>query len=86
MCLSGLGAMRLVSIVGHRCNIKGKEMAWSFAGMWLVSTVGLRCIMSRVGQDRIYTPYMTVYLVISLPKIPYIHRIYMVLANPNHKG
>jgi len=25
---------------------------------------------------------MTVYLVISLPKSPYIHRIYMVLANP----
>jgi len=38
--------------------------------------------MPRVGQNRIYTPYMTVYLVISLPKIPYIHRIYMVLANP----
>jgi hypothetical protein len=36
----------------------------------------------RVGQNRIYTPYMTVYLVILLPKIPYIHRIYMVLANP----
>jgi hypothetical protein len=27
---------------------------------------------------------MTVYLVISLPKIPYMHRIYMVLANPTH--
>ena len=40
--------------------------------------------MGRVGQNRLYTPYMTVYLVISLPKIPYIHRIYMVLANPNH--
>jgi len=38
------------------------------------------CI-ARVGQNRIYTPYMTVYLMISLPKIPYIHRIYMVLAN-----
>jgi len=38
--------------------------------------------MTRVGQNRIYTPYMTVYLVISLPKIQYIHRIYMVLANP----
>jgi len=25
---------------------------------------------------------MTVYLVMSLPKIPYIYRIYMVLANP----
>ena len=40
--------------------------------------------MCRVGQNRIYSPYMTVYLVISLPKIPHIHRIYMVLANPTH--
>ena len=40
--------------------------------------------MLRVGQNRIYAPYMTVYLVISLPKIPYIHRIYMVLANPSN--
>ena len=40
--------------------------------------------MRRVGQDRVYTPYMTVYLVISLPKIPYIHRMYRVLANPTH--
>ena len=30
--------------------------------------------MCRVGQNRIYIPYMTIYLVISLPKIPYIHR------------
>jgi len=37
-----------------------------------------------VGQNRIYAPYMTVYTVISLPKIPYIHRVYMVLANPTH--
>jgi len=34
----------------------------------------------RVGQNRIYTPYTTVYFVFFLPKIPYIHRIYMVLA------
>ena len=33
----------------------------------------------RVGQKRIYTPYMTVFLVISLPKIPYIHRIYIYI-------
>jgi hypothetical protein len=37
-------------------------------------------LMVRVGQDRMYTPYMTVYLVVSLLKLPYIHRIYMVLA------
>jgi len=36
----------------------------------------------RVGQNRMYAPYMTVYLVVSLPQIPYIHRMYMVLANP----
>jgi len=41
-------------------------------------------IMCRVGQNRIYTPYIIVYLVVSLPKIPYIHRIYMVLVNPNN--
>jgi hypothetical protein len=48
----------------------------------------IRCLKklrtTRVGQNRIYTPYMTVYLMISLPKIPYIHRICMVLANPTH--
>ena len=38
----------------------------------------------RVGQNRIYTSYMTVFLVIFLPKIPYTHRTYMVLANPTH--
>jgi len=36
------------------------------------------------GQKRTYTPYMTVYSVISLPKLPYIQRIYMVLANRTH--
>jgi len=28
----------------------------------------------RVGQNLIYTPYMTVHFLISLPKIPYVHR------------
>jgi hypothetical protein len=40
--------------------------------------------MCRVGQNRMYTLYMAVYLVISLPKIPYVHCIYMVLANPTY--
>jgi hypothetical protein len=31
--------------------------------------------MHRVGQNRIFTPYMTVYMVIFLPKIPYTHPI-----------
>ena len=48
---------------------------------WWVS--GIR----RVGKNYIYTPYMTIYLIISLPKTPYVHRIsyiYMVLAKPNY--
>jgi hypothetical protein len=41
-------------------------------------------LISRVGQNRICTYIYSVYLVISKPKIPYVHRIYMVLANPTH--
>jgi len=41
-------------------------------------------LLFRIGHNRIYALYMTVYLVISLPKKLYIHRIYMVLANPNN--
>jgi hypothetical protein len=33
-------------------------------------------------EPYIHTPYITVYLVISLQNIPYTHRIYMVLSNP----
>jgi hypothetical protein len=40
----------------------------------------------RVGKNLICTPYMTVYLEISQPKIPYTHRVYRVLANPNYTG
>jgi len=38
----------------------------------------------RINQNRIYSLCMTVYLVISLPKVPYINRLYMVLANPSY--
>jgi hypothetical protein len=38
----------------------------------------------RVGQIRIYAPYMTVCFSISLPKVPYIHCIYMLKANSTH--
>jgi len=63
-----------------------------FLHSFLVGASLLACVraapccthMRRVGQNRIYTPYMTVYMVNSLPKIPYTHRIYMVLANPTH--
>jgi len=53
---------------------------------WLRKIGSGRFVIIRVGQNRMYTPYMTVYLMISLPKIPYIHRIYMVLANPSNNG
>jgi hypothetical protein len=49
------------------------------------------CQKLDAAGDVVYVPYLaflgwagTVYLVIFLPKLPYIHRIYMVLANPLH--
>jgi len=40
--------------------------------------------MLRVGQNRICTPYMAVCMVISLPKVPYIRRIYVCMVLANH--
>jgi hypothetical protein len=42
--------------------------------------------IGRVGQNRIYTLYMTVYLVNPLPKLPYIHRIYIWFWPTLHIG
>jgi len=39
-------------------------------------SVSFILMLSRVGQNRIYTPYMTVYLVISLQKMR-VYTVYM---------
>ena len=44
---------------------------------WYLSLCHLLLDMCRVGQNRISAPYMTVCMVISLLKIPYVHRIYL---------
>jgi len=36
-----------------------------------------RCYICRVGQTRMHTLCMTIYLVTSLPKVLYIHRMYI---------
>jgi uncharacterized membrane protein YccC len=46
----------------------GPEVGCILAGQFAVMA------MIRVGQNRIYTPYMTVYMVIILPNISYTHR------------
>jgi len=62
-----------------------QKTVWYIPGTYICIYSFVICIrISRVGQNHIYTPFMTVYLMISLPKIPYIHRIYMVLANPTY--
>ena len=67
-------------------EMRPKEFDTTFSILGPLNTLVRKSLhvsfMSRVGQNRIYTPYMTVYLIISLPEIPYIHHIYMVLANP----
>ena len=51
---------------------------------WCNFNIGDADPICRVGQDPICTPYMTVCMVMFLPKIPYIHCTYicMVWANP----
>ena len=44
--------------------------------LWLAESAA-QCNICRVGQNRIYTLYMTVCMVNSLPKILYTHRIYI---------
>jgi drug/metabolite transporter superfamily protein YnfA len=38
---------------------------------------GIPTLVFRVGQNRICTPYMTVYMVISLLDLPYVHHVYV---------
>jgi hypothetical protein len=39
----------------------------------------------RVGQNRINAePYVTIYLVIPLPKVQYVHRTYSGAGQPTH--
>ena len=57
---------------GFGSYLTGEEFVQGWPGAYIC----------RAGQNCIYTPYMAVCMVISLPKIPYVHRIYMVLANP----
>jgi hypothetical protein len=68
---SSVAAQRSRDDAGHTAGAP-KLGRWGMCGLQ----------MARVGQNRIYTPYMTVYLVISLPKLLYVNRIYIVLANP----
>ena len=66
---------------GGRCKVifglNTEVLRWEVQG-W----TGKRVVSStdRVGR-RIHPPYMTAYLQVSLPKIPYMHRMYGVLAN-----
>jgi hypothetical protein len=68
--------IRLLRKANDKSMSKGIAQA-SFRGGNLARLGACWLAMCRVGQNRTCTPYMTVYLVISLPKIPYIHRIYI---------
>jgi hypothetical protein len=57
----------------HRATPEGER---SVIAKWITVSAML---LYRVGQNRIYSPYITVYLVISLPKTLYIHRIYLCM-------
>jgi hypothetical protein len=78
----GLSGWRSL-VTDHRFRGSQERRVWCSRKHTYTCMVSQNSI-HRVGQNRLYTPYMTVYLMISLPKIPYIHRIYKVLANPKY--
>jgi len=53
---------------------KGRKTQGAAAHHFFACIYGLQII--RVGQNRIHTPYMTVYLVIPLPQIPCIYTVH----------
>jgi len=95
VCLVRVKSMGWVSCMERESQVWSQLQLWSWPQLWIqptarrvawVTNTGKHHSLLIVGvdQNRIYTPYMAVYLVIPLPKIPYMHRIYMVLANPTH--
>jgi len=75
-CLWWSKARSPSSLIGYErvpnCNNKWWE--------YLLTCVSFTfLVIGRVGQNRISTPYMTIYLVIFLPKLPYIHHIYIYI-------
>ena len=66
----------MVSALKGRSRLKRTKVSTSCCMSVLLHAPVSRC-MSRVGQNRISAPYMTVCLVISLLKIPHVHRIYL---------
>jgi hypothetical protein len=65
------------AIISNAADVQVSAWALALVEQQQGSFVGL-------ARTYMYTPYMTVYLVTSLPKTPYIHRMYRVLANPTH--
>jgi hypothetical protein len=59
----------------NRCCAMGCANANAAVLMEMVSTM-IWFTIPRAGQNRISAPHMTVCMVISLLKLPYVHRIY----------
>jgi len=65
--IGGVRALNYMFVEGGFCwppSVQMQQSSW-------------QCKVPRFGQNRMYTPYLTVCLVISLSKIPFIHRIYI---------
>ena len=55
----------------------GKRVAVCLCALWSYPV-----LISRAGQNHIYTPHMVVYLAITLPKIRYMHRLFFGPGQP----
>ena len=73
-------ARKMTFIHAHTCTLDANVVHGSkgvLLNLHAILLLTKTWLIRRVGQNGISTPYMTVCMVISLLKIPYVHRIYL---------
>ena len=78
MCLLRLNSTRAPFVLKNRCQLGNATALCLFHSCRIHSR-----LISRVGQDHSYAPYITIYFVISLPKIPYVQYTVYLWIWPN---
>ena len=66
-------------VYAYVCLCTTYKLCNSIVQLFVVNAVRFGRDTCNVNQNHIYAPHMTVYSVISLPKVTYIHQIYIAI-------
>jgi hypothetical protein len=77
---NAIHGMSLNTVCAHLLSKLSRDMHTCMLHTIIHTMLNMVC---RVGQNRLHAPYIAAYLVIFLPRIPNVPRLYMVPANPD---